>query len=117
MQILLQCHEEVQATGRKFHKHSLAVEVHRYLSDAMEQELRRHLPNLSMVFDFGAAEVVGAAGELRAKFAGRLMSKEGIFQTWSLDLDLYGKKGCAGWKFSGIQEQLQFPFLNRHCFL
>ena len=39
-QILLQCHEEVQATVRKFYNHSLVIEVDRYLSDAMEQGLR-----------------------------------------------------------------------------
>ena len=29
---------------------ALAIEVHRHLSDVMEQRLRRHLPNLSMDF-------------------------------------------------------------------
>ena len=48
-----------------------------------------------------------------------LVSKEGIVQTWSQDLDMYGKKGCGGWNFfRNSKEQLQFPYLHdRHCLL
>ena len=119
VQILLQCHEEVQATVRKFHNHSLAVEVDRYLSDAMEQGLRRHLPNLSIDFALELWKMQVLQENYEQTLRKDLMSKEGIVQTWSQDLDIYGKKGCGGWNFfRNSKEQLQFPYLHdRHCLL
>ena len=119
VQILLQCHEEVQANVRKFHNHSLAIEVHRYLSDAMEQGLRRHLPNLSMDFASELRKMQVLQENYEQTLRKDLMSKEGTVQTWSQDLDMSGKKGCGGWNFfRNSKEQLQFTYLHdRHCLL
>ena len=118
-QTLLQCHEEVQANVRKFHNHSLAVEVRRYLSDAMEQGLRRHLPNLSIDFASELWKMQVLQENYEQTLRKDLVSKEGIVQTWSQDLDMYGKKGCGGWIFfRNSKEQLQFSHLHgRHCLL
>ena len=61
---------------RKFHNHSLAIEVHRYLSDAMEQ----------------GAEDASTAGELRTNFAGRLNVKGGHRSDVVSGFDMSGKK-------------------------
>ena len=117
--ILLQCHEEVQATVRKFHNHSLAIEVHRYLSDAMEQGLRRHLPNLSMDFASELRKMQVLQENYEQTLRKDLMSKEGTVQPSSQDSDMSGKKGCGGWNFfRNSKEQLQFTYLHdRHCLL
>ena len=102
VQILLQCHEEVQANVRKFHNHSLAIEVHRYLSDAMEQGLRRHLPNLSIDFASELRKMQVLQENYEQTLRQDLMSKEGIIQKWSQDLDKYWEEGL--WRLELFQE-------------
>ena len=59
-QKLLQCHEEVQATVQKFHNHSQAIEVYRYLTGAMEKGLPTAPSQPDSGFRCGAAEAAGA---------------------------------------------------------
>ena len=69
---LLQCHEEVQASVRNLHNHSLTIEVYRCLSKAMEQGLRQHFPNLTLNSRFGVSE------NLEQMLRNDLKSNEGI---------------------------------------
>ena len=118
-QKLLQCHAEVQVNVVKFHNHSLAIEVYRYLSDAMEHGLRRHLSNLTLDF----ASELRKMQVLDEKYAQHLrrdlMSEEGVVQKWSEDLDMYWKKCFAGLtSFCVSWQQRQFQSCyNRRCIL
>ena len=77
VQKLLQCHEEAQANVRKFHDHFLVIEVYRYLSDAMQQGLRRHLPNQTLDFASELRKMQVLDGNYEKNFAERLDVEEG----------------------------------------